>query len=102
MEENSDRLDGWLGITTHTQVLHKMDSKDVNNYVALAKDGSITTKGADTSKFEYDVLGKVKANIIDKCVVNYLLHDIPVVETISSNLNNPKLFQIVLKIQINL
>ena len=91
-----DWMDDWELPLTH-KYYTKWIQKDVNNYVALAKDGSITTKGADTSKFEYDVLGKVKANIVDKCVVNYLLHDIPVVETISSNLNNPKLFQIVLK-----
>lgn len=91
-----DWMDDWELPLTH-KYYSKWIQKDVNNYVALGKDGSITTKGADTSKYEYDVLGKVKANIVDKCVVNYLLHDIPVVETISSNLNNPKLFQIVLK-----
>lgn len=91
-----DWMDDWELPLTH-KYYAKWIQKDVNNYVAIAKDGSITTKGADTSKFEYDVLGKVKANIVDKCIVNFLLHDIPIKETILSNLNNPKLFQIVLK-----
>ena len=91
-----DWMDDWELPLTH-KYYTKWIQKDVNNYVALAKDGSITTKGADTSKYEYDVLGKVKANIVDKCVVNYLLHDIPIKETILNNLNEPKLFQIVLK-----
>lgn len=91
-----DWMDDWELPLTH-KYYTKWIQKDVNNYVALAKDGSITTKGADTSKYEYDVLGKVKTNIVDKCVVNYLLHDIPIKETILNNLNEPKLFQIVLK-----
>lgn len=91
-----DWMDDWELPLTH-KYYSKWIQKDVNNYVAIAKDGSITTKGADTSKYEYDVLGKVKANIVDKCIVNYLLQDIPVKETILSNLNEPKLFQIILK-----
>ena len=89
-------MDDWELPLTH-KYYTKWIQKDVNNYVALAKDGSITTKGADTSKFEYDVLGKVKANIVDKSIVNLLLQDLPVRETILNNLNDPKLFQIVLK-----
>lgn len=91
-----DWMHDWELPLTH-KYYSKWIQKDVNNYVAIAKDGSITTKGADTSKYEYDVLGKVKANIVDNCVVNYLLHDIPIKETILSNLNEPKLFQIILK-----
>lgn len=91
-----DWMDDWELPLTH-KYYSKWIQKDVNNYVVIAKDGSITTKGADTSKYEYDVLGKVKANIVDKCIVNYLLQDIPVKETILSNLNEPKLFQIILK-----
>lgn len=91
-----DWIDDWELPLTH-KYYTKWIQKDVNNYVALGKDGSITTKGADTSKFEYDVLGKVKANIVDKSIVNLLLQDLPVRETILNNLNDPKLFQIVLK-----
>ena len=91
-----DWMDDWELPLTH-KYYAKWIQKDVNNYVALAKDGSITTKGADTSKFEYDVLGKVKANIADKCIVDFLLQDIPIRKTILNNLNNPKLFQIILK-----
>ena len=91
-----DWMDDWELPLTH-KYYTKWIQKDVNNYVAIAKDRSITTKGADTSKYEYDVLGKVKANIVDKCIVNFLLQDIPVKETILSNLNDPKLFQIIIK-----
>ena len=91
-----DWMDDWELPLTH-KYYSKWIQKDVNNYVALGKDGSITTKGADTSKFEYDVLGKVKANIADKCIVDFLLQDIPIRKTILNNLNNPKLFQIILK-----
>ncbi|MBU5668502.1 hypothetical protein KQI68_01475 [Peptoniphilus sp. MSJ-1] len=85
----------------HLELIEKHYSKwiqkDVNNYIAQEVNGKIVTKGTDVNNFEYNPLGKVKHNIVDLCLVNYFLQDITIAETIKNNLNDPKLFQIILK-----
>ncbi|WLP85274.1 hypothetical protein [Mycoplasma seminis] len=66
--------------------------KDVNNYILIKQDDSLKTKGAQVkyyaAQFDNDtyhtVRGAVNNNltIIDKCVVNYFVKNIPVMETL--------------------
>jgi len=56
--------------------------KDVNNYLVVQKDGSYKSKGAYVKKL--DVLDYDLA-IVNKAIVNYFIHDVPVEETIMSS-----------------
>lgn len=71
--------------------------KDVNNYVAR-KDGRIKTKGGECSRYDRDsYFSNNDARIIHIALVDKLLFDTDPVETIRKNLDDPILFQYVLK-----
>lgn len=56
--------------------------KDVNNYVLVAADGSIKTKGAYVKKLgplDYDLA------VVNKALVEYMVHDVPVEDTIMAD-----------------
>lgn len=56
--------------------------KDVNNYVLVAVDGSIKTKGAYVKKLgplDYDLA------VVNKALVEYMVHDVPVEDTIMAD-----------------
>jgi hypothetical protein len=72
--------------------------KDVNNYVAVGKDGHIKTKGGDCNKYHEDKLfSNNNARIIHKALVDNLLFDIPVSKTVREHLDEPVLYQYILK-----
>jgi len=72
--------------------------KDVNNYVAVGKDGHIKTKGGDCNKYHEDKLfSNNNARIIHKALVDNLLFDIPVSKTVREHLDEPALYQYILK-----
>lgn len=72
--------------------------KDVNNYVAVGKDGHIKTKGGDCKLFASDNLfGNNNARILQIALVEQLLHDVPVWKTIKTHRDEPNLFQYILK-----
>lgn len=71
--------------------------KDVNNYVARKGD-HIKTKGGEVNKYDRDnFFSNNDARIIHIALVNKLLFDISPVDTILKHLDNPLLFQYVLK-----
>lgn len=56
--------------------------KDVNNYVLVAADGSMKTKGAYVKKLgplDYDLA------VVNKALVEYMVHGVPVEDTIMSD-----------------
>lgn len=56
--------------------------KDVNNYVLVAADGSMKTKGAYTKKLgplDYDLA------VVNKALVEYMVHCVPVEDTIAAD-----------------
>lgn len=56
--------------------------KDVNNYVLLAADGSMKTKGAYVKKLgplDYDLA------VVNKALVEYMVHGVPVEDTIAAD-----------------
>lgn len=56
--------------------------KDVNNYVLVAADGSMKTKGAYVKKLgplDYDLA------VVNKAIVEYMVHGVPVEDTIAAD-----------------
>lgn len=56
--------------------------KDVNNYVLVAEDGSMKTKGAYVKKLgplDYDIA------VVNKALVDYMVHGVPVEDTIAAD-----------------
>ncbi|MBS4750989.1 hypothetical protein KG091_07845 [Carnobacteriaceae bacterium zg-ZUI78] len=71
--------------------------KDVNNYVGV-KNGKIKCKGGDVGRYHEDSYFKNNSQrIIDLAVVNKLVYDKDVLETIQEYLNEPRVFQIILQ-----
>ena len=72
--------------------------KDVNNYVAVGVDGHIKVKGGDCNKYHEDkFFSNNNARIIHKALVDNLLFDIPVSKTVREHLDDPALYQYILK-----
>ncbi len=72
----------------------KVFQKDVNNYLIVAEDGSTKTKGAYTkslSPLDFDL------PIINKALVDFMVHGTPVEKTISE-CNELKMFQKIVKL----
>ena len=81
--------------------------KDVNNYIAKKPDkilpdrtikkGSIKCKGADVNNYAKDAWKKPNiTRIVDIAMVDHLLFDKPVLDTMLENLDRPHLFQYIL------
>lgn len=72
----------------------KVFQKDVNNYIIVDANGKYKSKGAYVKKLnnlDYDL------PIINKALVDYMVHDVPVEQTIN-DCNDLKEFQLVTKI----
>lgn len=76
----------------------KIAQRDVNNYAIQFEDGKIEAKGR-FSKFNGGNFMQNSLTIIDKALVNYYIHDIPVHKTIIDTYKNNDLlpFQIICK-----
>lgn len=67
------------GLTLEWERYSKVIQKDVNNYILGREDGSYKSKGAYVKKLnpiDYDL------PVVNKAIINYFIHDIPVEETI--------------------
>lgn len=81
-------------LTLEFDEYRKVFQKDVNNYIIVDAEGHYKSKGAYVKKLndlDYDL------PIINKALVNYMVNNIPVEETIN-NCNELKEFQLVTKI----
>lgn len=72
--------------------------KDVNNYIAVKPNGDLICKGADVNRYKEQALFKnANARILDICLVNKLVYNKDVSETLIEHLDQAHLFQYVLK-----
>lgn len=79
-----DEFDDWI-------------QKDVNNYIAL-HNGKIKTKGGEVNKYHADkFFSNNNIRIVQMAMVEYLAHGTKVEKTLDKHLNNPVLWQYVLK-----
>lgn len=70
----------------------------VNDYIAITDDGKIKVKGGDVNKYHDNrYFSNNDTRIISIAIVDYLTKGVPIQETIINNLDNPLLFQYILK-----
>ena len=87
-----------FGLNLEEDKFNRLIQKDVNNYIAVEPDGSIKVKGGDVRKyFNDDMFGNNNIRISDIAIVDYLLHGVPVLDTLRKNLHKPHLYQYVLQ-----
>lgn len=82
------------GLTMEFDEYRKVFQKDVNNYIVVAPDGKYKSKGAYVKKqhsLDYDL------PIVNKAMVDYMVHDIPVKKTIDK-CNDLIMFQKIVKL----
>lgn len=82
------------GMKMEFELFSKVFQKDVNNYILIADDGKIKSKGGYVKKLsnlDYDL------PIVNKALINYMVHDVSVEDTIL-NCDELKEFQMVSKI----
>lgn len=86
------------GFTLEEENYNLFIQKDVNNYIAVTKEGKIKVKGGDVGRYHEDAPFKNNSlRIVDKAIVDYLVHGIPVSHTRRKYKDNPKYFQMVLQ-----
>lgn len=78
--------------------------KDVNNYIAITTDGKVKTKGGDVNNYvDYEKGGmnyyfkNNNARIVQKALVDKLVYDIDIEDTVVKNMDNPILYQYILQ-----
>jgi hypothetical protein len=71
--------------------------KDVNNYIGVIGD-KMKCKGGDVNRYEKDALFRNNnARILDIALVDKLVHDKDILDTLTENLDKPHLYQYILK-----
>lgn len=86
------------GLNLEPSHFDKFIQKDVNNYVGVKSDGHLKVKGKDVARYASDSYFRNNSTrIVDKAIVNYFVNNVPIEQTVKENLDNPKLFQIVLQ-----
>ncbi len=81
------------GLILEFEEYRRVFQKDVNNYIVVSPDGKYKSKGAYVKKLnnlDYDL------PIVNKALINYMVHDIPVEKTINE-CDELKEFQLVTK-----
>ena len=101
-EAYKDVVEEWeldfMGLTLEEKDFSQFIQKDVNNYIAVKKDGSLICKGADVNRFEEDAIFKNNnARILDICLVKHLVEGADIYQTLLDHVGQPHLFQYILK-----
>lgn len=92
-------LDEWqetTGFGLEDDFVSKVVQRDVNNYVMLKTDGKVKVKGGVVSDYEGGTFKHNSLSVTCKAVVDYLLFDKPIEETITE-CNDPFAFQMISK-----
>ncbi len=85
------------GFTLEEDSFDLFIQKDVNNYIGV-KNGKIKVKGGDVGRYHNDAWFKNNnTRIVDIAVVDKLVHGKDVLTTLQENMENPRLFQLVLQ-----
>jgi hypothetical protein len=88
----------FMGLTLEEKNFSQFIQKDVNNYIAVKKDGSLICKGGDVNRYEEDAIFKNNnARILDICLIEHLVHGKDIYQTLLDHLDQPHLFQYILK-----
>lgn len=86
------------GFKLETDYYEKWIQKDVNNYIAVEEDGSITVKGGDVNKYKSDkFFSNNSLRIIQIAMVEKLVNGTDPMHTFMKHLDKPVLWQIILK-----
>jgi hypothetical protein len=86
-----------FNLTLEEDIYDTFIQKDVNNYLAIKGD-DIKCKGGDVNRYHGDALFKNNnARILDIALVEKLVNGKDILETLISHLNQPHLFQYILK-----
>ena len=86
------------GFKLETDYFTKWIQKDVNNYIAVEEDGSITVKGGDVNKYKSDkFFSNNSLRIIQIAMVEKLVNGTDPMQTFMKHLDKPVLWQIILK-----
>lgn len=86
------------GLVLELDTFRKWIQKDVNNYIAIKKDGSIKTKGGEANKaFSDKYFSNNSARIIQIGTVEAILNGTDPMDTILTHIKEPHLFQYILK-----
>lgn len=81
-----------------TDYYTKWIQKDVNNYVAVEEDGSITVKGGDVNKYHKDrFFSNNSTRIVQIAIVENLVNGTDPFDTFAKHLDEPVLWQYILK-----
>lgn len=71
---------------------------NVNNYIAVADDGYVITKGGDVNKYFNNMFfSNNDIRVTHIALVDYLTKGVPIETTLHKNLNNPLLYQYILQ-----
>ena len=86
------------GYTLETDYYTEWIQRDVNNYIAVEPDGKITVKGGDVNKYQTNKFFSNNSNRITQiAMVEYLVHGTPILDTFDNYLDDPLVWQFVLK-----
>ena len=88
-----------FGLTLTDKRFDLFIQRDVNNYIAVTPSGDVVAKGGDVSRYNDDPLGFTKngsLRILDKVIVEHLIHGTDVLDALMDNLDKPELFQYIL------
>jgi hypothetical protein len=87
-----------FNLTLEEEQYDTLIQRDVNNYIGV-KDGKVVkTKGGDVSRYGMDNFFKNNsARILDIALVDHLVSGVSVIDTLINNIDNPKLYQYIIK-----
>ena len=86
------------GYTLETDYYTKWIQRDVNNYIAVERDGSITVKGGDVNKYRVNkYFSNNSARIVQIALVDQLVYGTSILDTFDKYLDQPLLWQYILK-----
>lgn len=72
--------------------------RDVNNYIAVEDNGKITVKGGDVNKYQTNkYFSNNSARIVQIAMVDHLVYGKPILNVFDEHLNEPLLWQYILK-----
>lgn len=85
-------------LTLEEDLFKLLIQKDVNNYIAVEPDGSIKVKGGDVNRYHEDAKFKNNnARILDIALVDHLVYDKPILNTLIEYKSQPHLYQYILQ-----
>ena len=86
------------GYKLETDYFTEWIQRDVNNYIAVEENGRITVKGGDVNKYQTNkYFSNNSARIIQIAMVEHLVYGTPILNVFDDHLNEPLLWQYVLK-----